>query len=156
MFRADGLSWRGPGLALLVGCFALGCGDDSGVGQTYPVIGKITMANEPLTAKTTMVLFKPDASKGNTCPFEPAGTVDEAGTYTIRTNGKKGAPPGWYRVVVTARDEAPPEHPKGGPAHRPVVRSLVPARYGHEKTSGLSLEVVDSPAPGAYDLKLTK
>jgi hypothetical protein len=32
----------------------------------------------------------------------------------------------------------------------------MPARYGQEKTSGLSLEVVENPAPGAYDLKLTK
>jgi hypothetical protein len=134
-----------------------GCSDGSGVGRTVPVAGKITLANEPLTAKNTIVLFKPDTSKGNTSPFEPAGTVDEAGNYTVQTKGKQGAPPGWYKVVVTARDEAPAEHPKsGGPQHRPVARSLVPARYGQDKTSGLSLEVVENPAPGAYDLKLTK
>jgi hypothetical protein len=141
---------------LLLGFAAAGCADRSGVGPTFPVAGRITLGNEPLTAKNTVVLFKPDASRGNSSPFEPTGTVDEAGNYTVQTRGKKGAPPGWYRVVVTARDEAPPEHPKAGQPHRPVARSLVPARYGQEKTSGLSLEVVESPAPGAYDLKLTK
>jgi hypothetical protein len=142
--------------ALLLVCLASGCGDGSGVGRTVPVAGKILLANEPLTAKNTIVLFKPDAAKGNTSPFEPVGTVDEGGNYTVQTKGKKGAPPGWYKVVVTARDEAPPEHPKSAPQHRPVARSLLPARYGQEKTSGLSLEVVEDLAPGAYDLKLTK
>jgi hypothetical protein len=143
--------------ALLLVCLASGCSDSSGVGRTFPVAGKITFGNEPLTAKNTVVLLKPDAAKGNTSPFEPTGTVDEVGNYTVRTKGKQGAPPGWYKVVVTARDESPPEHPKsGGQSHRPVAHSLVPARYGQEKTSGLSLEVVENPAPGAYDLKLTK
>jgi hypothetical protein len=32
----------------------------------------------------------------------------------------------------------------------------VPAKYGVEKTSDLSVEVVENPAPGAYDLKLSK
>ncbi len=132
------------------------CGDSSGVGQTLPVSGKITLVNEPLTARNTVVLFLPDASKGNSSPFEPTGTVDEEGNYSMQTKGKKGAPPGWYKVVITARDESAIEHPKSQKNHRPVARSLIPAKYGQEKTSGLSVEVVENPAPGAYDLKLTK
>ncbi len=142
--------------ALLLAVAALGCGDSSGVGRTVPVSGRVTFNNEPVTAKTTVVLFKPDASRGNTSPFEPSGTVDADGRYTLTTNGKKGAPPGWYRVVVTARGEGAPVHPKGPGQHRPVAVSLLPARYGQPQTSGLSVEVVDDPAPGAYDLKLTK
>jgi hypothetical protein len=111
--------------------------------------------NEPLVAKNTIVLFKPDASKGNTSPFEPTGTVDASGTYTLRTEGKTGAPPGWYKVVVTARGDAPVAHPKGQQNHRPVSTSLVPAKYGEVRTTDLVIEVVEHPSTSAYDLKLT-
>jgi hypothetical protein len=142
--------------ALLLAIPALGCGDASGVGRTVPVAGKVILQDAPLTAKTTIVLFKPDASKGNTSPFEPTGTVDAEGNYTLTTKGKKGAPPGWYKVIVTAREEAAPVHAKTPKQHRPAVRSLLPAKYGQAETSGLSIEVVENPAPGAYDLKLSK
>jgi hypothetical protein len=142
--------------AWFVGISTTGCGDSSGVGRTVPVAGKVTVDGAPLTAKSTVVLFKPDASKGNTSSFEPTGTVDEDGNYTLKTNGKNGAPPGWYKVVVTAREEGAPVHPKNQKAHRPVARSLLSVKYGKAETSGLSLEVVENPDPGAYDLKLTK
>ena len=141
--------------ALLSACLATGCGDDSGVGPTFPVAGKVTVGNVPLTAKSTIMLFKPDAARGNTSAWEPAGTVDADGNYTVKTKGKNGAPPGWYKVVATARDEAAPLHP-ANPRHRPAAKSLVPARYGSEKTTDLAIEVVANPAPGAYDLKLGK
>ena len=139
----------------LLGCLAGGCGDDSGVGKTFPVAGKVTIDNAPLTARSTIVLFKPDASRGNSSSFEPSGTVDAEGNYTLQTRGKRGAPPGWYKVIVTAHDESPPSHPKT-PQHRPAARSLVPAKYGLANTSDLSIEVVENPLPGAYDLKLTQ
>jgi hypothetical protein len=147
---------RLPSLAtLLLAWLAFGCGDSAGVGKTFPVVGRITINEEPLTAKSTVVLFKPDASKGNTSTFESIGTVDENGDYTLLTIGKKGAPPGWYKVVVTAT-ESSPVHPNSPQGHHPVAQSLVPAKYGQEKTSDLSIEVVENPLPGAYDLKLTK
>lgn len=142
--------------ALLLAIPALGCSDASGVGRTVPVSGKVILQDEPLTAKTTIVLFKPDASKGNTSPFEPTGTVDAEGNYTLTTKGKKGAPPGWYKVIVTAREEAAPVHPKTPKQHRPAARSLLPAKYGQAETSGLSIEVVENPVPGAYDLMLSR
>jgi hypothetical protein len=142
--------------AFLFGCLASGCGDDSGVGRTVPVTGMVTIDNVPLTAKSTVVLFKPDASKGNTSSFEPTGTVDADGNYTLKTRGKNGAPSGWYKVVVTAHEGSPPQHPKSPREHHPVVKSLIPVKYGQEKTSDLSIEVVENPTPGAYDLKLTR
>jgi hypothetical protein len=60
------------GLSLL----AAGCADDSGVGKTYPVSGKITLNHAPLNVETTTVLFKPDASRGNASPFELWWCVD--------------------------------------------------------------------------------
>lgn len=142
--------------ALVAGALASGCGDASGVGRTVPVRGKVTVGDVPLTAKSTVLLFKPDAAKGNTSPFEPTGTVDEKGNYQLTTKGKNGAPPGWYKVVVTAREDAAPVHAKSPKQHRPVARSLLSVKYGTAESSGLSIEVVENPAPGAYDLKLAK
>ncbi|HEV3004072.1 MAG TPA: hypothetical protein VGX78_06395 [Pirellulales bacterium] len=135
-----------------------GCSDRSGVGTTYAVSGKVTLDGQPLNLNTTVILFEPDESKGNLGPFSPAGGVDEAGTYSLKTKGRSGAPPGWYRVIVTAHEGNVP-HPKqgdeGGHAGRPVARSLVPAKYGQGATTDLSIEVVAEPGAGAYDLHLT-
>jgi predicted small secreted protein len=141
-----------PAAVLLLAGLAAGCGDDSGVGKTYPVEGKVTIESTPLTAESTTILFKPDAARGNSSSFEPVGTVDEAGNYTVETRGKRGAPPGWYKVIVTALAEDP-VHPKTA-KRRPVAQSLVPARYGQAQTTDLAVEVVEKPAAGAYDLKL--
>jgi hypothetical protein len=137
--------------ALLV--VQLGC-DSSGVGKTHPVTGTITLDGKPLTSATVTVLFKPDAARGNTTSFEPAGTMDERGQYSVNTNGKQGAPPGWYKVVVTAFSGLP-QH--SGTAHdrRPMVKSLLPAMYGSAASTKLAIEVVENPAPAAYDLNLT-
>jgi hypothetical protein len=138
-----------------------GCSDRSGVGTTYAVSGKVTLDGQPLKLNTTVILFEPDESKGNLGLFSPAGGVDEAGSYSLKTKGRSGAPPGWYRVIVTAH-EGNVRHPKqggqadeGGHAGRPVARSLVPAKYGQAKTTDLSIEVVAEPGAGAYDLHLT-
>jgi hypothetical protein len=144
-----------PGAAWLVAVLAAGCSGDSGVGKTFPVAGKITLDDEPLTAQSTVVLFQPDASRGNESPFDAAGTVDETGTYKLTTRGKSGAAPGWYKVVVTARSSST-EHAKSPHGNRPAPRSLLPEKYGLASTSGLAVEVVESPAPGAYDLRLTR
>ena len=143
-------------LPLVSVALAAGCGDASGVGPTFPVAGKVIFNNAPWTAQNTVILCKPDTTRGNKSPFEPSGTVDAEGNYTLTTRGKNGAPPGWYKVVVTAREEADPVHPKGLKRHRPVSGSLLPARYGQAQSTDLSIEVVERPAPGAYDLKLSR
>jgi hypothetical protein len=142
--------------ALLLALAAPGCGDD-GVGKTYPVRGKVTLDSAPLVARTTTVLFKPDAAKGNTSPFEPAGTVDSEGNYTLYTKTRRGAAPGWYKVIVTATEsESAPPAPGKSLHQRPLPRSLVPGVYARAESTPLQVEVVKSPAEGAYDLKLTK
>lgn len=150
-------SWIGvvPRTACLVAVLAAGCSGDSGVGVTFPVAGKITIDNEPLTVRGTVVLFQPDASRGNTSPFDAVGTVDETGAYKLATKGKSGAAPGWYKVVVTATSSSA-EHAKSPHGSRPAPKSLLPAKYGLASTSDLSVEVVEEPAPGAYDLRLTR
>ena len=39
--------------------------------------------------------------------------------------------------------------------HRPEPKSLLPSKYAQEKTT-ISMEVVEHPTAGAYDLKLTE
>jgi hypothetical protein len=131
-----------------------GCGDSSGVGKTVPVTGQVTLDDRPLSAKSTVILFKPDTGRGNTSPFDPTGTVDAQGRYTLFTNGKKGAPPGWYKVIVTATELRAAGDSKGPRQHHPTPRSLLPARYGQAATSPLAIEVAEDPKPRAYDLEL--
>jgi hypothetical protein len=152
MMRLPGSAALGRLLSCsLLACLAAGCSDK--IGQTLPVRGKITFNNAPLTEKSTRILFKPDRSRDNQTPFEPVGTVDDSGNYTVSTKGKSGAPPGWYKVVVSALRSAP-EHAKGPQAKRPVAESLLPAKYGIDQNTPLQIEVTEDPAPGAYDLKL--
>jgi hypothetical protein len=143
-----------PVTAMFFALLACGCGDSSGVGKTFAVTGKVTLDDGPMTAPNTIVLFKPDAGRGNTSPFEPAGTVDGQGSYTLVTKGKNGAPPGWYKVIVTANEPRGADE-KGPRNHRPGPRSLLPAKYGQAATTTVAIEVVENPAAGAYDVKLS-
>jgi hypothetical protein len=147
------VSWTA--CALLGALSAAGCGDASGVGTTYPVSGRITLNGEPLVAGNAMILFKPDAHRGNLSPFEPAGIPDAEGHYRLSTKGKSGAPPGWYKVIVTASTVEVGAAKDARHGH-PHPKSLVPAKYGQAATTELSVEVVESAAPGAYDLKLAR
>src|SRR5262245_43577043 len=102
--------WAGPG-----------CADRSGVGKTVPVTGKVYLGDRPLP--TGSVSFRPDASKGNTSTWEPSGDIGPDGTYKLSTNGKPGAPPGWYRVIVAADVPSNPNDPYSMP------RSIITAKY---------------------------
>ena len=141
---------RAP-LAALAALALFGCGDD-GVGKTHPVGGKVLLDGKAVKVKSGYVMFKPDAQKGNPTKFEPTGQIDPDGSYVLYTQTRRGAPPGWYKVIVTASGD-PPGPTKGGKS-RPVAGSLVPAKYGQEKTTPLSVEVVASPGAGAYDLNV--
>ena len=75
-------------------------------------------------------------------------------THITNTDSGKGAPPGWYKVIVAATGEPPPP-PKGPLKSRPIPKSVVPSKYGLAEKTPLEIEVVASPSAGAYDLKLT-
>jgi hypothetical protein len=115
-----------------------GCGD--GLGTCYSVTGTVTVDGEPL--KDAQISFLPDTEKGNTTPASAAGKVAN-GNYSLITKDRAGAPAGWYKVAINT------QYP-GGP-EKPVT---LPKNYSDASKSGLSVEVVASPSPGAYDLKL--
>lgn len=132
---------------LIVGLATCGCSDSKSV-KLLSVSGKVTLENVPLTAG--VVTFTPDTSKGNSQQAIPSGTIDDQGVYRLQTSDvkdmKDGAPVGWYKVSVNT----------SMPSMNPTKGVSINVRYTNPATSGLAVEVVASPAAGAYDLKLTK
>jgi len=142
-----------PLLAALLGlvCFGFGCGGSgSKTPPLVPATGKVTLDGAPMTIG--MVTFQPDEAKGNTLKYSPTGPIDSSGNYKLMTDGKDGAPVGWYKVTISAYGMPTGQVDSKGAAPKSNLNS----KYQSPATSGITLEVVASPAPGAYDLKVTK
>lgn len=132
--------------ALSIGLFA-GCSDKE---TFYPVSGKILLEGKPLTGVGQgSVSFRGDTVKGNATMHQPTGAIGPSGEYELLTVGRKGAPPGWYKVVVSAYANKLEEGPV-------PPRLLLEKKYYSEEMTDLSIEVVAQPAPGLYDLKVSK
>src|SRR6266446_1367046 len=112
--------------------FFSGC--DQGTPALAPVTGKVFFQNQPLPRGT--IVFVPDADRGNNGPLAQ-GTIQAGGSYTVQTEGKPGAAPGWYRVTVIAV-EAPAAY---STSRSSAPRSLVPERYRDPQLSDLTCEV---------------
>ena len=132
-------------LSSVVCVLAIGCESDP-IGRTVPVQGSVTIEGRPL--QTGSIAFWPDVDKGNQFPFEAAAQLSPDGKYTLITRGKPGAPPGAYRVTVTAQEPSDPKDMYSRPKH------LVPEAYRTKETTPLRVDVVERPAPGAYDLNV--
>src|SRR5262245_44931487 len=132
--------------ALLSGTLSFGTACTQKPSETLlPVKGRITVDNLPV--HTGNVTFYPDTPKGQGTRHQPTGILDEAGNYELFvTGGKKGAPPGWYKVVVYAVDDPQPGKPN---------KYLVNKKYADVDTTTLRIEVSANPEPGRYDFKLT-
>jgi hypothetical protein len=115
--------------------------------KLVPVSGKVTLDNKPVHGGG--VSFIPDASKGNTARVSCVGRINAQGRYELTTtavkgsDSGKGAPLGWYKVTLLTTLPGAPE-------------IKVHSKYLDPDKTPLSIEVVADPAPGAYDLKLTK
>jgi hypothetical protein len=127
--------------AALLGCGARG-------EKLVPVAGQVTIDGVPL--KTGSVTYHADAAKGNSTPHIPVGVIDADGRYKLASATKEGAPPGWYRVTVTAQEPIDPKNPYALPKY------LIDPKYGDAITSSLEVEVAPNKSPSAYDLKLAK
>lgn len=143
--------WRSGAFPILVASLSLasvsGCGKQDG--KLAPVQGKVRVGDDPLS--TGVVIFRPDASKGNTSKEEPRGQLDAEGNYKLQTAQKEGAAPGWYKVgIIAAHPSTDPKNPYALP------KSLIPSIYNDPEKSGLTVEVVEKPNPGAYDLTIRK
>jgi hypothetical protein len=97
------------------------------------------------------VSFRPDTAAGNPSRHHPTGPIDADGWFEVYTVGRKGAPPGRYKVLVFADANAPTS---GAAAHPLPPRWLVPDKYTREATTTLAVEVVANAAPDHYQLEL--
>jgi hypothetical protein len=132
-------------LFLSCGLFAvslLGC-EKSGP-KMVPVEGKVTYKGKPVPRGS--VSFFANNKKGNQSMEVPIGTIED-GTYHVITRITEGMTPGWYNVAVNAAKQIDPKNPY-------FTEWLVPEKYSNPKTSKLELQIVENPAPGAYDINL--
>lgn len=125
-----------------------GCNKAPPLTPCFPVSGTVTMNKKPLATGT--VKFAPDASKGNTSKESAIGLIQPDGKYSLVTNGRSGAPLGWYKVSVEPT-AVPGELPAGQAPPKPPA---INAKYRKGETSGILIEVTENPKPGAYDIDL--
>lgn len=111
-----------------------------GLGHVVPVSGEVIVGDEPLEEGT--ITFIPDPAKGNNSRWYATGKI-ERGVYELETAGVKGAPPGWYKVIL-----APFTLLRG----RPPL--LFDRRFGNPDRTPLSIEVVEPPDRKSYDFKV--
>jgi len=134
------------GSMLMIGCGAKGP-------KRVPAIGSVTLDGQPLNAGT--LYFNPDSSKGNDAKVSCSSPVRDGKfkMYTSAILGSEsgpGAPPGWYRVTLRCNlPGAPPVFPG-----QPVVE--VDPKFLDAAKTPLSVELVDSPQGGSFELVLTK
>src|SRR5262245_48088289 len=107
-----------------------------------PVAATVTVNGTRLSAGT--LSFRPYAAKGNQSLHHPTGDIDASGNYELVTVGRKGAPPGWYKVLVFADANAQP--PKSS-AHPLPPKWLVDVKYTKEETTDLTVEIAATPGP---------
>jgi len=129
-------------------CALGGC---SGEERFLPVKGQVFVNGQPLKGATGAIAFVPDSTKGNATHHEPRAEINDAGEYEIKTVGRIGAPPGWYKVQVMAQRE----RLLGSKADM-IPRWAVPIEYTKAERTPISIEVVARPESGAYDLKLKR
>jgi hypothetical protein len=120
------------GTAVLALLLATGCGQDGP--KLAPVRGTVYYKGVPLKGGT--IVFAPDPERGGQGPLA-VGEVRPDGTYLLRTEGDRGAVPGWHRITVSPAD----------------ARSAFPRRYADPELSGLSREVQPERA-NTIDLRL--
>lgn len=108
--------------------------------------GTLTVRGKPVPNGT--VTFYPHAAKGNATRHQPCGVVAADGRFELfAPGGRKGAPPGWHKVVVYAVDDPRPGKPN---------RYWVGTKYADPGSTPLSVEVVATPEPGRYDRQLDR
>src|SRR5215468_9196892 len=69
-----------------------------------PVNGQVFYRGKPLEAGT--IVFTPDPERGGSGP-QARAVIGEDGRYSLRTEGRMGATPGWHRITIANTKTAP-------------------------------------------------
>lgn len=129
---------------LLAAAALAGCGDPGP--KLVPVQGTVLLSDgKPLHYGT--VTFHPDPAKGNDSKELPIGGVNPDGTFSLKCGVRDGAPPGWYKVGVSAAEPVNQNNPYD-------PKWIAQPRYQDPEKSGLTAEVVENPAAGRYEFKI--
>ncbi len=123
-------------LSLLAALLAATAGCGSEASSTAPVRGRVFYKGSPLPGGS--IVFTPDADKGCQGPLA-RGEIRPDGTYTLTTDGRPGAVPGWHRITIISV-ESSPRKPAG--TAFADVRSLLPRQYAAPDLSGLERQVL--------------
>jgi hypothetical protein len=124
------------GLGTVFSGLSAGCGDsDSPVAmKTYPVKGKVLLADGKPLASGVVVFSLPE--KG----MEFESPLESDGSFVLKSSYGDGAPEGSYKIRIQP-DVSKPNAAKGSSARRSVANLGYPAKYGDETTSGLTAVV---------------
>jgi hypothetical protein len=144
----------GSWVCLFAGVLAVGCGGSGGGEATVPVVGNIKVDGEP--APNAVIRLIPQGTTGGQ---GGGGATDSTGRYEVSTpQGKKGLPPGQYKVTVSRRlnpDGSPPD-PNTPPIESKAIETL-PAKYSDLTKTELSLNISpDDKRSFDFDLKVKK
>jgi hypothetical protein len=132
-----------------------GCGTDAP--RLVPFAGTVAVGEQPVPAGSLQL--RADVVHGNRSLEVPVSLIGPDGRFEVETGGKKGAPPGWWKVVVLADNfqvvDPPPSpvwplFPEG---HEPP-KPLVHPRYLNPGTSDVSVEIVPGTPGQGHVLKL--
>jgi len=135
-------------ILLLISANALyGCGGSEGP-QVAAVEGTVTWEGKPLA--DAGVAFTPE--KGPVA----IGRTDEAGKFSLSTQGRNGAVVGSHRVTIEAFKPLPPGkqavNPDGEVLIAPVSR--IASKYSNLRESGLQANVTANDSENNFDFEL--
>lgn len=111
----------------------------------YPVEGTVTVDGKPLKSGHVSLTTSSTEHKIGLSTSE----IGEDGSYVIYTSDKEGAPLGKYKVTVTPQTMMTP-------GTDPKAMTTISRVYSDATQTPLTIEVVEHPSAGAYDLKLKK
>jgi len=137
-------TWPQQAMGLLLGLtFASvgGCGSSE---TGYPLVtGRVYYHGQPLAGG--LIVFTPDEERGNSGPLAKA-IIGPDGVFSLRSEGKLGASPGWHRITIAPA-------PAAVRSARLQLYQSPPIRLRSPQFSGLSREVKGGSA-NAFDFLL--
>jgi hypothetical protein len=144
---------------VIVGSLALALAGCQKGPKLLQVNGKVFVGDAPLAGG--VVTYIPDSAKGNTLKVNPTSMVNSDGSYSLLTDGKAGAPAGWYKVTISTQFPGmgmggkPAEVTTGAPASLQSSTQVDP-KYTDAGQTPETKEVKAGAPAGYYDIKITK
>ena len=131
-------------LALLLAVAFANAGGCGPAETGYPLVtGRVYYHGQPLSGG--LIVFTPDEERGNSGPLAKA-VIGADGRFSLRSEGKLGAAPGWHRVTIAPAPVAPK-------SVRLQLYQSPPIRLRSPQFSGLSREIKTGSA-NAFDFLL--